>query len=137
MATLLFDGRETPVDAPGGNAPSADALWLDASALEAATGFHLEPQGFCRAELCVPVPKAEAARFSAGGRANVLALAAQLRRPVVRDDARGVISVGPEPGSRLAGEQAPDFTLPDFDGRQHSLAQYRGKKVLILSWASW
>ena len=132
MATLLFDGRETTVDAPSG-----DALWLDASRLEAATGFHLEPQGFCRGELCVPVPRGEAARFRAGGRANVLALAQQLRRPVVRDDAHGVISVGPEPGSRLAGAEAPDFTLPDFEGRQHSLSQYRGKKVLILSWASW
>ena len=67
----------------------------------------------------------------------MLALAEQLRRPVVRDDARGVISIGPEPGSRLAGAEAPDFTLPDFDGRQHSLSQYRGKKVLLLTWASW
>jgi hypothetical protein len=132
MATLLFDGRETRVEAPGG-----DALWLDAGQLEAATGFHLEPKGFCRGELCVPIPPGEAARFRAGARANVLALAGQLRRPVVRDDAHAAISVGPEPGSRLAGEQAPDFTLPDFDGVPHSLSQYRGKKVLILTWASW
>lgn len=133
MATLLFDGRETRVDPPRG-----DALWLDGNELEAATGFHLEPQGFCRDELCVPVPPGDAARFrSAEGRANVLALAGQLRRPVVRDDAHGVISVGPEPGSRLTGAEAPDFTLPDFDGVPHSLSQYRGRKVLILSWASW
>jgi hypothetical protein len=132
MATLLFDGRETTVDAPSG-----DALWLAAERLEKATGFHLEQEGFCRGELCVPVPKAEAARFVSGGRANVLALAGQLRRPVLRDDARGVISIGPEPGSRLAGADAPDFTLPDFDGNLHSLSQYRGKKVLILCWASW
>jgi hypothetical protein len=132
MGALLFDGRETQVEAARG-----DALWLDARQLEAATGFHLEPQGFCRGELCVPVPPAEAGSFRADGRANVLALAAQLRRPVVRDDAQGVISVGPEPGSRLTGAEAPDFTLPDFDGVPHSLSQYRGKKVLILSWASW
>ena len=132
MTTLLFDGRETTVDAP-----DASALWLDADRLEAATGFHLEPRGFCRDELCVPIPAGQANRFRAGERANVLALAEQLRRPVVRDDARGVISVGPEPASRLAGGEAPDFTLPDFEGRQHSLSQYRGKKVLIVTWASW
>jgi hypothetical protein len=132
MATLLFDGRETRVDAPSG-----DALWLDASRLEAATGFHIEPQGFCRGELCVPVPPGEASRFRAGERANVLALAQQLRRPVVRDDAHGVISVGPEPQSRFAGGEAPDFTLPDFAGVPHTLSQYRGKKVLIFAWASW
>ena len=132
MTTLLFDGRETAVDAPSG-----DALWLDASRLEAATGFHLEPQGFCRGELCVPVPAGEAARFRDGARANVLALAEQLRRPIVRDDAQGVISIGPEPHSRLAGAEAPDFTLPDFEGVPHTLSQYRGKKVLIFAWASW
>ena len=132
MATLLFDGRETTVEAPEGN-----ALWLDASRLEAATGFHVEPRGFCRGELCVPIPAGQASRFREGERANVLALAEQLRRPVVRDDARGLISIGPEPGSRLAGAEAPDFTRPDFGGRQHSLSQYRGKKVLLLTWASW
>ena len=70
-------------------------------------------------------------------RANVLALAQQLRRPVERDDAHGVISIGPEPGSRLAGGEAPDFTLLDFDGVPHTLSDYRGKKVLIFAWASW
>jgi hypothetical protein len=132
MATLLFDGRESSVDA------AADgAIWLDRSRLAEATGFRLEPQGFCRGELCVPIPPGEQARFVSGARANVAALAERLRRPIARDDAHGVISVGPEPGSRLASGEAPDFTLPDFEGRTHSLSQYRGKKVLILSWASW
>ncbi|TAJ31410.1 MAG: redoxin domain-containing protein, partial [Reyranella sp.] len=33
--------------------------------------------------------------------------------------------------------EAPDFTLPDLDGKTHSLAEQRGKKVLLVSWASW
>jgi AhpC/TSA family len=132
MPTLLFDGHETAIASA-----RPEALWLDASALEAATGFHQEPQGFCRGELCVPIPPGAKARFVDGARVNVAALAEQLRRPVVSDDAHGVVSVGPEPGSRLAGAEAPDFSLPDFDGVQHSLSQYRGKKVLIMTWASW
>ena len=28
------------------------------------------------------------------------------------------------------GTKAPDFTLPDQDGAEHSLAQYRGRKVI-------
>ena len=30
-----------------------------------------------------------------------------------------------------AGQPAPDFTLPDQDGQPVSLAQFRGKKVLV------
>ena len=29
------------------------------------------------------------------------------------------------------GTKAPDFTLPDQDGAEHSLAQYRGRKVIL------
>ena len=29
------------------------------------------------------------------------------------------------------GTLAPDFTLPDQDGTEHSLAQYRGRKVIL------
>jgi hypothetical protein len=32
--------------------------------------------------------------------------------------------------------EAPDFTLPDLDGRMHSLSDYRGRKVVLLTWAS-
>mgnify|MGYP003505448934 FL=1 len=85
----------------------------------------------------MPIPPSARARFVDGSRVNVAAIATQLRRPVVCDEAHGVVSVGPEPGSRLAGGEAPNFTLPDFDGVQHSLSQYRGKKVLIMTWASW
>jgi thiol-disulfide isomerase/thioredoxin len=33
--------------------------------------------------------------------------------------------------------EAPGFTLTDMDGDSHSLADYRGKVVLINFWASW
>ncbi len=39
--------------------------------------------------------------------------------------------------ARLASLEAPDFTLPDLDGRVHSLSQHRGKKVLLVAYASW
>ena len=29
------------------------------------------------------------------------------------------------------GDAAPDFTLPDQEGREHSLSDYRGKWVLV------
>ena len=33
--------------------------------------------------------------------------------------------------------EAPDFELPDIDGRRHKLSDYRGQRVLLLGWASW
>ena len=46
-----------------------------------------------------------------------------------------------EPASARAAAldslEAPDFTLPDVDGELHSLVDYRGKKVLLATWASW
>ncbi len=37
-----------------------------------------------------------------------------------------------------AGEAHPEFTLPSIaDGKPVSLAQFRGKKVLLIHFASW
>jgi len=38
------------------------------------------------------------------------------------------------PGVRV---KAPEFTLPDMDGRQRSLSSYQGKVVILHFWASW
>jgi len=61
-------------------------------------------------------------------------------RPVALDEAERVAYLGVsagERGRRLASLEAPDFTLPDLDGRPHSLSAQRGKKVLLVAYASW
>lgn len=35
------------------------------------------------------------------------------------------------------GSVAPDFTLPDINGNEVSLSDYKGKTVLLTFWASW
>ena len=35
------------------------------------------------------------------------------------------------------GTPAPDFALPDLDGRVHRLSDFRGRKVFLATWASW
>ena len=39
--------------------------------------------------------------------------------------------------SPLLGKQAPSFTLQDLAGKQISLADYKGKALLINFWATW
>jgi cytochrome c biogenesis protein CcmG/thiol:disulfide interchange protein DsbE len=35
------------------------------------------------------------------------------------------------------GKPAPDFALTDLDGKEHKLSDYKGKKVLLVLWATW
>ncbi len=44
----------------------------------------------------------------------------------------------PTPSTGLkVGEIAPDFTLPDQDGNEVTLSNFRGQVVLVDFWASW
>jgi hypothetical protein len=115
-------------------------LWLTVEELRRATGWELKPQGFCMDDRCVPVPSGRDAEFRSGDLLNLAALARQTGQPLVRDDEHSVWSLGEAPeiiGANLKSLEAPNFTLPDLDGKMHSLADYRGKKILLMSWASW
>lgn len=43
----------------------------------------------------------------------------------------------PRQGNVQVGQMAPDFTLPDVDGKPFSLSSLKGKWVLVDFWASW
>ena len=135
MTTILF-GTRPPFQAAA--SPEGAHLWLTAGELASATGWVLKPEGVCQGDVCVRVPRATG--LVRNGAIDVTALAALLDQPIVRDAAHGVWSFGDASSARRAALQsleAPDFTLPDLDGRLHSLSDYRGKKVFLVSWASW
>jgi len=133
--TVLYGTRPPATVAAVAN---GDDLWLSASALFAATGWELKPEGLCRDDVCVPV--SQGGPVLVGADVNLTALARLLGQPIVRDRANGVwcfadAVAGPrQPREAL---DAPDFTLPDLDGHPHSLRDYRGLKVFLVSWASW
>ena len=86
----------------------------------------------------MPVPAER--KFVASGRYNLAALANLLGQPVVTDEEHHAWCFGEAAAERkrmLTSLDAPDFTLPDLDGKMHSLSDYRGKKVFVVSWASW
>jgi peroxiredoxin Q/BCP len=37
-------------------------------------------------------------------------------------------------GELKPGDPAPAFTLPGSDGKTHSLAEFKGKKAVVLAW---
>ena len=109
-------------------------LWLDPEALDAATGWQLKPEGLCRDDVCLLVPD----ELRRDGRVDVAALWARLGRPVLTSG--DAVYLGEDASSKpalQAGAAAPDFTLRDLAGVEHSLSDHRGKKVLISSWAPW
>jgi len=137
MVTVLTPSGEWVV--PAGEA-SGEALWLPAREAEAATGWTAGPQGLCKAAVCVPLPPGREQEFVRGTRVNVAALWRHLGRLVVRSK-RGHVWLltesARERAAALDSLEAPDFTLPDVAGRMHSLSDYHGKKVLLVTWASW
>jgi hypothetical protein len=130
------DRANTGIDAD----TTGGAVWLSGDDLKRVSGWELKPQGFCKGDVCVPVPAARKNEFVDGGRCNLAALAGLLGQPVVSDTEFNAWCIGEAAAERkriLTSLDAPDFSLPDLDGKMHSLSDYRGKKVLVVSWASW
>jgi hypothetical protein len=113
-------------------------LRLAPADLERAFGWSLKPQGLCKGDVCVTLRERRGLVGEDG--IDLAAFAATTGLPLAFDAAEGVAVLGESAaarGSRLASLEAPDFTLPDLAGRLHSLSQHRGKKVLLIAYASW
>jgi len=75
-----------------------------------------------------------------GARLNIAAMWRRSGQPVVHDSAARTWVFGAgaaQRGAALTRLEAPDFELPDLQGRAHRLSQYRGRKVFLATWASW
>ena len=138
--TVIYDGIATEVSA----APETTSLWITTGDLTRATRFVIKPQGVCRDALCFPLPKDRKSEFVSKKGAttwfNLSEFARLIKQPFVADQKNGVWYFGvraAEQNDYLASFEAPDFTLPDLNGKLHSLTDFRGKKVLLITWASW
>lgn len=144
--TIIYDGVVTEVVAPPAPlpAPNSADLWVTLSDLTRATRFEVKPKGVCRDELCFPISKARRSAFfitrSPVTWFNLSEFARLVRQPTAYDEKHRVWYFGPRAAVQngyLASLEAPAFTLPDINGKMHSLADFRGKKVLLVTWASW
>ena len=112
----------------------ATSLDVETSAYEAASGWHIRPEGACKGDVCVPAPGVD----RGDGTLDVEVLRDRLRMPLVHDEVHGLYALGPESGGQsLTSARAPDLTLPQVDGSEFSLNTLRGRKVVMVAWASW
>jgi hypothetical protein len=145
-ATVVYDDVATEIT-PAQTDDAAGQLWITTADLTRATRFEVKPQGVCRDELCFPLPKARQQEFlrkngdgkDAGTWFNLTAFAALVHQSVAHDAGQSMWYFGlrSDQHQRLASLRAPDFTLPDMNGKMHSLSDFHGKKVFLVTWASW
>ena len=107
------------------------SLQVDRDEFEQRSGWTIKPQGACKGDLCVPMPK--------DATLDAAVLSQRLGMPLVHDEEHGLWALGPDTvgGRALTTAVAPDPELPDLDGNPFRLSALHGKKVLLVAWASW
>ena len=130
-ATVLFGENAVPLDKVRADQQN---LWVQSKDLPRINEFEVKPQGACRADVCIPLSKT----LKNGDWFNLTGFAHKIGETVVAD--QNVYSFGEIPvlrGAYYNSRIAPDFAVPDRQGRVVHLSDFRGKKVLVITWASW
>ena len=135
--TVLYDDKAVTPRAIGRDPNQVkDALWVRTRDLPGINEFEVKPQGACRADICIPIPK----DMLRGEYFNLTGFALAIDQAVVADPDARAWSFGEIPalrGEYLDSRQAPDVAMPDRAGRPVTLSRFRGKKLLVVTWASW
>ena len=132
--TIIDGSQQRTVTA----AVRGDAVRISPEALSGELGWTLKPEGLCQGDVCVPIRDRDA--LVDGNGVDLAGFAELLGRPLALDVAERAAALGTSCAERrrdLASLEAPDFTLPDLSGQLHSLSEHRGKKVLLIAYASW
>jgi hypothetical protein len=128
---ILFGDKSVALDK---HRLEGSELWIRSADLPRVNGFEVKPQGACRADICIPIPKT----LKRGEWFNLSGFAHRLKQAELADS--GVWSYGEIQTLRNAFTEsriAPDFAVPDRTGKLVHLSDFRGKKVLVVTWASW
>ncbi len=140
-ATVLHEGRTIDV---AQTLADPNDLWVTPEDLTRINGFVLKPEGACLDEICIPVPRGNDSAMVATREGatwfNVTELARKLGQGYAIDTETGTWSFAEIPAVRsaqLRSAVAPDFALKDRSGKVVHLTDFRGKKILLKTWASW
>lgn len=118
-------------------------LWIHENDLTKATGFELKPSGACypKLDICIPLfEKGLIHKTTTGSWLNMSKLSKALELTCIASDDKKAWSLGVIPQVRqllLDTGKAPDFEIEDIYGNNICLSDFKGKKVLIVTWATW
>lgn len=132
--SILYDGATNTAHL----APDGARLLIHADDLHRTLGWQVKGNTLCGADRCLNL--AAYPGLQHGGDVDLVAFAALLRMPMAISAPHRAMALGDsaeDQGALLRGGVAPDFVLPDLAGRTHRLSDYRGSKVLLVTWASW
>jgi len=137
-ATVLYNDRTVLIEQTL-NEPD---LWVKPADLTRINGFVIKPQGACFEHICIPIQDGAGLVkvVSEEQWFNVVAFADLMEQPYVVDKETNAWSFGEIPLKRqgmMVDAQAPDFELIDRQGKVVRMADFKGKKALVMTWSSW
>jgi hypothetical protein len=134
--TVLYQGKSITLSETG----SGEGLLISPEDLSRINGFELKPEGACYEDLCIPLNQNLFVTESGKQWFNLAAFAELLEQPYVVDHEAKVWSFSEIPAKRqnmMVNGMAPDFEVIDREGKVIRMADFKGKKALIVTWSSW
>ncbi len=134
--TVLYQGKAVTLSETG----NGDGLLIRPEDLSRVNGFELKPEGACFKDMCIPMNDDLLVEQDGRQWFDLTAFADLLGQPYVADRESRVWSFAEIPAKRegmLVNAMAPEFEVTDRQGKVVRLADFKGKKALIVTWSSW
>jgi len=134
--TVLYQGKAVTLSETG----NGDGLLIRPDDLSRVNGFELKPEGACFRDMCIPMNDDLLVEQDGRQWFDLTAFADLLGQPYVADRESRVWSFAEIPAKRegmLVNAMAPEFEVTDRQGKVVRLADFKGKKALIVTWSSW
>ena len=134
--TVLYQGKAVTLSETG----NGDGLLIRPDDLSRVNGFELKPEGACFNDICIPMNDDLLVDQDGKRWFDLTAFADLLGQPYVADKESRVWSFAEIPAKRegmLVNAMAPEFEVTDRQGKVVRLADFKGKKALIVTWSSW
>jgi hypothetical protein len=135
-ATILYQGKAVTLSQTG----RGPGLLIRPEDLGRVNGFEVKPEGVCFDDMCIPMNDKLLVEQNGSQWFDLTAFADLLGQSYVADIESRVWSFAEIPAKRerrLLEAMAPEFEVKDRQGKVIRLADFRGKKALIVTWSSW